>query len=99
MAGPVVIIGAGPAGLACARTLGARGVRTVVIDDNRQPGGQYFRQLPGTFRVAADAPIARDQSRAEALIEALANENGTYWPETTVWAGPGELTLAYAGAR
>ncbi|MBV8916366.1 MAG: FAD-dependent oxidoreductase [Acetobacteraceae bacterium] len=99
MAAPVVIVGAGPAGLACAGRLAAHGVETVVIDDNRQPGGQYFRQLPGTFRVAASAPLARDQARAEALIAALDSKLVTYWPETTVWAGPDKSALAYAGPR
>lgn len=38
----VVIIGAGPAGLAAAEVLGLRGFRPVVLERNAQPGGQLL---------------------------------------------------------
>lgn len=97
MTAPIAIIGAGPAGLRCASALAARGLKVVIIDDNLQAGGQYFRQLPASFQVAATAPLARDQARAERLLAALAHPMVTYLPDTTVWAGPAPLTLAYAG--
>lgn len=97
MSDPVAIIGAGPAGLSCARRLAAHGLPVLLIDDNAQAGGQYFRQLPPAFRVAPGAKLARDQARAEALLATLAQPLVTWWPDTTVWAQPEPLTLAYAG--
>ncbi len=40
----VLVVGAGPAGLACARTAAAAGLDVVVIDERRGPGGQYYKQ-------------------------------------------------------
>src|SRR3954447_22444335 len=39
----VVVVGAGPAGLAAARTASESGKRVAVIDDNPAPGGQIWR--------------------------------------------------------
>lgn len=53
MTGPardIVIVGAGPAGLAAASALAACGLAVTLLDDNRQAGGQVWRTGP------ADAP-------------------------------------------
>ena len=39
----VVIVGAGPAGLAAARTASESGKRVAIVDDNPAPGGQIWR--------------------------------------------------------
>ena len=39
----VVVIGAGPAGLAAAYRVASAGLRVVVVDDNPNPGGQIWR--------------------------------------------------------
>jgi NADPH-dependent 2,4-dienoyl-CoA reductase/sulfur reductase-like enzyme len=66
----VLVIGAGPAGLAAARAARARGAAVTLVDGSDQLGGQYWRHLPpsrparnegvlhhgwGTFRALADA--------------------------------------------
>jgi len=43
----VLIIGAGPAGMAAALAAAASGARIVIIDDNPAPGGQIWRDGPG----------------------------------------------------
>ncbi|MFD9028545.1 FAD-dependent oxidoreductase, partial [Streptomyces parvulus] len=40
----LVVVGAGPAGLAAALAADARGVRVTVLDGADRPGGQYYRQ-------------------------------------------------------
>ncbi|CAG4895323.1 NAD(P)/FAD-dependent oxidoreductase [Paraburkholderia saeva] len=42
----VVVVGAGPAGLAAARAAAQQGARVAVLDDNPRPGGQIWRQGP-----------------------------------------------------
>jgi thioredoxin reductase len=44
----VVIVGAGPAGLAAAATIGKAGLSTLLLDENAQPGGQIFRSITST---------------------------------------------------
>ncbi len=99
MAAPVIVIGAGPAGLSCAAELVRGGRPVVLIDDNPQPGGQYFRQLPPGYRVAPGSPAFRDQSRYDDLARVLADPLLRYLPRTTVWAAPQPRTVAYAGPQ
>ncbi|WP_186133416.1 NAD(P)/FAD-dependent oxidoreductase [Burkholderia gladioli] len=48
----IVVIGAGPAGLAAARAAAGAGARVAILDDNPQAGGQIWRQGP-VFEPAA----------------------------------------------
>ncbi|MEI8131050.1 MAG: NAD(P)/FAD-dependent oxidoreductase [Leptolinea sp.] len=45
----LAVIGAGPAGLEAAITAAEAGVKTVLIDQYPQAGGQYYMPLPTTF--------------------------------------------------
>lgn len=45
----VAIVGAGPAGLSAAIEAAKYGVKALVIDENRQPGGQLFKQIHKFF--------------------------------------------------
>lgn len=45
----ILIVGAGPAGLSAAVEAGRLGARVVVIDENRKPGGQLFKQIHKFF--------------------------------------------------
>lgn len=52
----LLIVGAGPAGLAAARAAASSGMRILVLDDNPAPGGQVWRQGVG----AAMSPALRE---------------------------------------
>ncbi|APW37925.1 pyridine nucleotide-disulfide oxidoreductase [Rhodoferax koreense] len=54
----VLIIGAGPAGLAAALAAAPSGAHIVIVDDNPAPGGQIWRDGPGV-----ELPIAAMQRR------------------------------------
>jgi glycine/D-amino acid oxidase-like deaminating enzyme/Fe-S-cluster-containing hydrogenase component 2/bacterioferritin-associated ferredoxin/ferredoxin len=45
----VAIVGAGPAGLACREELNKQGIRSIVIDNNEQIGGQFLMQTHQFF--------------------------------------------------
>ena len=95
----IAVIGAGPAGLAATAEAVACGAKVTLIDDNRQPGGQYFRQISGEFRREAMTVFDKDQKRAEALLRIASHPAVDYMPETTVWALGADRILAYSGPR
>ena len=45
----ILVVGAGPAGLECARALGQRGYEVTLLESRREPGGRVLREaaLPG----------------------------------------------------
>ncbi|PMS13612.1 NAD(P)/FAD-dependent oxidoreductase [Trinickia caryophylli] len=67
----LVIVGAGPAGLAAAGVAASRAMRVAVIDDNPRPGGQVWRQGPAH---TASEPLARalDELRQRANVTMFA---------------------------
>ena len=56
----LLIIGAGPAGMAAALAAAPSGMRIVVVDDNPVPGGQIWRDGPGVQL----PPLARQHRKA-----------------------------------
>jgi hydrogen cyanide synthase HcnB len=99
MDGPLVVIGAGPAGIAAAAVLAAAGLRPVVIDEGSYPGGQIFRRpRPELSRSISELygfdarRAARFRSDFAALEPAI-----DYRPRTQIWgACDGKLHLAGA---
>ena len=92
----VAIVGAGPAGLAAAREAVVHGLSVTVLDDNDQPGGQYFRQLPRQFARAGRGRFDSEHARARRLFEVLEHPGVRYLPGSVVWDSPEPGLLAYA---
>jgi D-hydroxyproline dehydrogenase subunit alpha len=87
----LVIVGAGPAGLAAAVRAGELGLSVLVADENVTAGGQYYRQQPEPFsRSGSSDP---QQERGRRLIES-ARQVATLRLATSVWGiGQGSLWL------
>src|SRR4051794_17371878 len=66
----VVVVGAGPAGLAAAEAALRAGAEVTVLDQSDTPGGQYHRTLYGVRQPRFEELLARCD----------------WWPESTVWA-------------
>lgn len=62
-AADVVVIGAGPAGMAAAIAAGDAGAAVTVVDDGWLPGGQYHRQPPPQLRARPGPPIVEAVQR------------------------------------
>lgn len=87
MTAPVVIVGAGPAGVRAAQTLVAHGLRPVLVDEAARGGGQIYRQPPPGLERTARALYGFEAGRAQALHGALAAllPQVDHRPDTLVW--------------
>jgi NADPH-dependent 2,4-dienoyl-CoA reductase/sulfur reductase-like enzyme len=99
-AADLVVIGAGPAGIAVASTGAELGLKTVLIDEQPEPGGQIYR---GIERVAATRAahlslLGEDYGAGLALVRRFRAANVDYRPQTTVWQIDRDLTVHTRGA-
>ena len=83
----LVILGAGPAGMAAAITAGRNGMRATVIDENATSGGQIFRQPPRSFATSDSPSDDENAARGTELREEFASlgDRIELLPGTTVW--------------
>ena len=58
----VTILGAGPAALAATAELISHRIPVTIMDENQLPGGQYFRQIPKSFRITERTVFDKDSS-------------------------------------
>src|SRR5512143_1841623 len=68
---PLTVVGAGPAGIMAAWTAAEAGVHVTLIDDNRLPGGQYYRQSPPEFATGDPAAATSGHPEASAYYARL----------------------------
>jgi NADPH-dependent 2,4-dienoyl-CoA reductase/sulfur reductase-like enzyme len=97
MARSIVIIGAGPAGLAAALEAERQGARVTLVDEGQRPGGQIYRQgspALGGKDVAEAAEIRRKHDLLDAFCRVRARLD--YRPNTSAFAlfGPREVHVA-----
>ncbi len=81
----VVVIGAGPAGLAAGATAAEAGLSTLLLDENVGPGGQVFRAIASTpvterDRLGADYWVGAD------LVQAVRRSGAEIIQRATVWS-------------
>ena len=81
------IIGAGPAGLAAAAAATKAGLRTVVIDEQPEPGGQIYRSIES---VSARRPahlklLGDDYAAGLDLVKRFRASGAEYLSQSTVW--------------
>ncbi len=97
---PVVIVGAGPAGISAARTLLDHGIRPCLVDESLRGGGQIYRRQPQGFQRTAKQLYGFEARKAEAVhrtMDELASLID-YRPETLVWnAEDGRLDMLNNG--
>ena len=80
----VVVVGAGPAGLAAAIEAAKRGARTLVVDENNKPGGQLFKQIHKFFGSHEHRAGVRGYDIGRQLLDEAANSGVTVWLDTVV---------------
>jgi glycine/D-amino acid oxidase-like deaminating enzyme len=79
----LLVIGAGPAGLAAALAAACRGLSVTVLDERDNPGGQYFKPLASSHAyTGAPDPQAAEGIR---LIDDVRKAGVTLLGESVVW--------------
>jgi NADPH-dependent 2,4-dienoyl-CoA reductase/sulfur reductase-like enzyme len=80
----LVIIGAGPAGIAAAAEAAAAGVSVLVLDEGAGPGGQMYRAL-GRLDRSVFGFLGPDYWQGEPLVRAFLGSGAGYAPRALVW--------------
>jgi NADPH-dependent 2,4-dienoyl-CoA reductase/sulfur reductase-like enzyme len=81
----VVVIGAGPAGLAAAATAAEAGLSTLLLDENVGPGGQVWRAIVSTPVTDRDH-LGADYWAGADLVEAGRSSGAEIIQRATVWS-------------
>lgn len=81
----VVVVGAGPAGLAAAAACARAGLVAVVYDEQASPGGQVYRAITAS-PLARPEILGDDYWRGAASIVDFLRAGARYVPGATVWS-------------
>ncbi len=94
----VVIIGAGPAGLAAGCAARARGASVTLLDSSDQLGGQFWRHLPGSRPSARERTLHHGWHTFRSLSDTLDSDHGCLiirsaqvWAIESAPSGPGTV--------
>ena len=89
----VVVIGAGPAGLAAAATSAKAGLSTLLLDENVGPGGQVWRAIASTPVIERDC-LGADYWAGGDLVEEMRASGAEIVQRATVWSLDRTLDIA-----
>lgn len=93
----LIVIGAGPAGMAAAAEAAGRGLSVLLLDEQPRPGGQIYRDLGRSDATRRDI-LGRDYTHGAPLIAGLGADGLTHLAGATVWrVDPGPV-VAYSRA-
>src|SRR4051812_26199956 len=93
----VVVIGAGPAGLAAAATTAGAGLSTLMVDENAGPGGQVWRAINST-PVRNKAVLGEDYWAGAEIAQAARDSGAEIIHRATVWSLDRNLELGISVA-
>jgi D-hydroxyproline dehydrogenase subunit alpha len=95
MASPeIVIVGAGPAGLAAGIEAARLSASVLVLDEYAQPGGQYYRQLAPGFSASRDRSLFAHAREGQARVEEARQCGVQFLPGALAWGGFADGTIA-----
>lgn len=80
----VLVVGAGPAGLAASIEAGKAGAEVLLVDMNLKPGGQLFKQIHKFFGSSVHRSGTRGYEIGELLLEEAREHRVEIWMRSTV---------------
>ncbi len=80
----VLVVGAGPAGLAAATEAASLGLAVVLVDENPAPGGQIYRAVDAS--PMSGAVLGPDYTHGRDLTAAFARSGAAYLPGAVTWS-------------
>lgn len=80
----VVVVGAGPAGLAAAGTAARHGAHVLLLDEQATPGGQIYKNMASASPRQLEI-MGADYAHGRHLLAALDEPGLTYQPRASVW--------------
>jgi NADPH-dependent 2,4-dienoyl-CoA reductase/sulfur reductase-like enzyme len=94
----LIVIGAGPAGMAAAIGTAEAGLDVLVLDESEAPGGQIYRGVEASVsRPKAMAALGADYARGTELARAFHSCGADYQPGSTVWNVSRDRIVNYTG--
>jgi NADPH-dependent 2,4-dienoyl-CoA reductase/sulfur reductase-like enzyme len=81
----LLIVGAGPAGMAAAIEARGRGLSVIVADEGAHAGGQIYRQAAHSRVADTERVLGADYTAGRALIARFMASGAQYFPQTLVW--------------
>ncbi|MFE5481169.1 NAD(P)/FAD-dependent oxidoreductase [Streptomyces sp. NPDC056527] len=90
----VVVVGAGPAGLAGAVTAAERGLSVALLDGDPGLGGQFYRQPVASLGAARPEALHHDWAAFDGLRRRWEASGGVHLPRHHVWTVASERTAA-----
>ena len=92
---PIIVIGAGPAGLGTVRSLADAGMKVVLLDQQQTPGGQLFRGLAPSLSPEKRRVLGEEYSAGISRLGVTAHPCVDYRPGSTVWRIDEDTTVTY----
>jgi NADPH-dependent 2,4-dienoyl-CoA reductase/sulfur reductase-like enzyme len=81
----IAVVGAGPAGMCAAIEASKSGVKVILIDENRSPGGQLFKQIHKFFGSKEHNAGVRGFLIAQQLLKEVETHDVKLMLNTVVW--------------
>ncbi|WP_319761846.1 NAD(P)/FAD-dependent oxidoreductase [Maridesulfovibrio sp.] len=88
----LIIVGAGPGGLAAAVTADKLGLSALLVDEQPEPGGQIYRSIERSLPENAHV-LGKDYFAGKQLVDEFRASGADYMPNNTVWNIEGSFNV------